>query len=77
MWFFSFCAEAFKTFPVLEELELLTCGITDISLNMNDFNKLQVSKEVYMHIQYVVFSSNGETLVRISKLLFGVPYTCI
>ena len=46
-----FCAEAFKTFPALEQLELLVCGITDISLSDKDFTKLQVSlcTCIYIH----------------------------
>ena len=37
------CAEAFKTFPVLEQLELCTCSISDISVDHTDFSKLQAS----------------------------------
>ena len=36
-------AEAFKTFPVLEQLELCMCGIGNISVNHTDFASLQVS----------------------------------
>jgi hypothetical protein len=33
--------EAFKTFPVLEQLELCMCGVSDISVNHTDFTRLQ------------------------------------
>ena len=37
-----FYAEAFKTFPVLEQLELCMCGVSDISVHHTDFTRLQV-----------------------------------
>ena len=36
------CTEAFKTFPVLQHLELMMCGMTDTSLHHSDFARLQV-----------------------------------
>ena len=37
--------EAFKTFPVLQELELSLNNIVDVSIELNDFSKLQVSQK--------------------------------
>ena len=49
----SFSAEAFKTFPALEQLDLLVCGITDISLSDKDFTKLQVSLCTSIHVRHI------------------------
>ena len=41
--FFFFCfTEAFTTFPLLQELELMLNSIVDVSINQGDFIQLQV-----------------------------------
>ena len=63
----SFSAEAFKTFPALEQLDLLVCGITDISLSDKDFTKLQVSLCTSMHVRHHI---------HVHMYLISVVYTC-
>ena len=37
-------------FPALEQLELLVCGISDISLDYTTFTRLQVNAHVHVYI---------------------------
>ena len=39
---FFFITEAFTTFPLLQELELMLNSIVDVSINQGDFRQLQV-----------------------------------
>ena len=44
-------------FPALEQLELLVCGISDISLDYTTFTRLQVNAHVYTCIIIIVHAS--------------------
>ena len=72
----SFCAEAFKSFPALEQLELLVCGITDISISNKDFTKLQVSLCIYTNVCHVYFISVYTCTCTCAKCIYNDYRTC-
>ncbi|CAI8026257.1 X-ray radiation resistance-associated protein 1 [Geodia barretti] len=59
--------EAFKTFPVLEQLELCMCGVSDISIDHTDFTRLQCLDLSYNAVSGQAMLALG-TLPRLREL---------